>query len=63
MTVLAFERMPDFFNELNSSKKFAVDSARADSLAKGYAQFRGAMSAQRMNIYTYPGSKQGSCGT
>jgi hypothetical protein len=63
VTVLAFERMPDFFNELNSSKKFAVDSARADSLAKGYAQFRGAMSAQRMNIYTYPGSKQGSCGT
>jgi Caspase domain/Domain of unknown function (DUF4384) len=62
VTVLAFNKMPDFFEGLNSSAKFPVDGARADSLAKGYAQFRGAVSAQRLNIYTYPGNKKGSCG-
>jgi hypothetical protein len=62
VTVLAFGQLPDFFAALNSTQKFGPDSARAEKIAKGYAQFRGAVSAQRINIYTYPATKKTSCG-
>jgi hypothetical protein len=62
VTVLAFGQLPDFFAALNSTQKFGPDSARAERIARGYTQFRGAVSAQRINIYTYPANKKASCG-
>jgi hypothetical protein len=62
VTVLAFGQRPDFFTVLNSTEKFGPDSARAERIARGYAQFRGTVSAQRINVYTYQGTGKASCG-
>jgi hypothetical protein len=62
VAVLAFERMPAFFSELNDSQRFDTHSARAASLARGLAEAaHGGMSAQHIAVYTYPGRAGAFC--
>ena len=62
VAVLAFERMPSFFGELNDSQRFDTHSARAASLARGLAEAaHGGMSAQHIAVYTYPGRAGAFC--
>jgi hypothetical protein len=63
VTVLGFEKQPGFFVELTGAQRFATDSARADSLAKGLAGAVGAVSVQKITVNTYPGKSNSFCGS
>jgi hypothetical protein len=62
VAVLAFERLPRFFAEQNSAQPFAIDSARAEALARGLEQITGRVDVQQMDVHTYAGDGKGSCG-
>jgi hypothetical protein len=62
VAVLAFERMPEFFQQLTDAQRFDTHSARAASLARGLVSAAGsAMSVQQMAVYTYPGRTGAFC--
>ena len=63
VTVLGFEKQPGFFADLTGAQRFATDSPRADSLAKGLASATGAISVQKITVNTYPGTSNGFCGS
>jgi len=63
VTVLGFEKQPGFFVDLTGAQRFATDSPRADSLAKGLAGATGAISVQKITINTYPGKVNSFCGS
>ena len=63
VTVLGFEKQPGFFVELTGAQRFATDSPRADSLAKGLASITGAVSVQKITVNTYPGKSNSFCGS
>jgi hypothetical protein len=63
VTVLGFEKQPGFFADLTGAQRFATDSARADSLAKGLASATGAISVQKITVNTYPGKSNSFCGS
>jgi hypothetical protein len=63
VTVLGFEKQPGFFVDLTGAQRFATDSPRADSLAKGLASATGAISVQKITVNTYPGTSNGFCGS
>lgn len=63
VTVLGFEKQPGFFADLTGAQRFATDSARADSLAKGLAGATGAISVQKITVNTYPGKSNSFCGS
>jgi hypothetical protein len=61
VTVLGFEKQPGFFVDLTGAQRFATDSPRADSLAKGLAGAAGAVSVQKITVNTYPGTGNSFC--
>ena len=61
VTVMAFDKQPGFFVELTGAQRFAADSGRADSLAKGLAAVNGGLSVQQISVNTYPGNGHDSC--
>jgi Caspase domain/Domain of unknown function (DUF4384) len=63
VAVLAFERLPAFFGELNGAERFAADSGRAAAIAQGIAQAGGAIGLQQITVRTYAGSSGGLCGS
>jgi hypothetical protein len=63
VAVIAFERMPAFFADLNGVTPFATDSARADALAKGLASAAGAIAVQQITVHTYPATGKVFCGS
>jgi hypothetical protein len=63
VTVLGFEKQPGFFVDLTGAQRFATDSPRADSLAKGLAGAAGAVSVQKITVNTYPGTSNKFCGS
>jgi hypothetical protein len=63
VAVLAFERQPAFFDDLNSAERFAHDGSRAAALAKGLASHAGAVSVQQITVRTYAGSGAALCGS
>jgi hypothetical protein len=62
VTVLAFEKLPDFFSALNGADAFAADSTFADQLAKGFARAAGPISVRQMNVNIYAGDGKATCG-
>jgi Caspase domain/Domain of unknown function (DUF4384) len=63
VTVLGFEKQPGFFADLTGAQRFATDSPRADSLAKGLASATGVISVQKITVNTYPGKSNSFCGS
>ena len=63
VAVLAFERLPGAFAEMNDAQRFSADSVRALSLARGLAGTSGAVSVQQIVVHTYPGSGGRFCGS
>jgi len=63
VAVLAFQKMPAFFADLNGSDTFAADDKRADAIAKGLAAAAGAVSVQQITIHTYAATGIGLCGS
>jgi len=61
VTVLGFEKQPAFFVDLTGAQRFAIDSPRADVLAKGLASAAGAVSVQKITVNTYPGTGNSFC--
>jgi hypothetical protein len=61
VTVLAFERLPDFFTDLTGVQRFAADGGRAEALAKGLANASGALSVQQITVRTYPAAGKVFC--
>jgi hypothetical protein len=58
---LAFEKPPEFFNELSGAERFAADSPLAAAIGKGLAHPSGAMSIKQVTVNTYPSSHNVSC--
>ncbi len=63
VAVLAFEKLPGFFDELTGAKRFSADSPRAAALASGLASATGAIGVQQITVNTYPGSGGPFCGS
>jgi hypothetical protein len=61
VTILAFEQPQEFLAAMNGAEPFATTSVRADALARGLAHISGAVSAQQINVNTYPGNGKQSC--
>jgi hypothetical protein len=61
VTVMAFEKQPAFFADLTGAQRFAADSGRAESLSRGLAAVKGALSVQQITVNTYPGNGHDSC--
>jgi hypothetical protein len=61
VAVLAFERRPAFFADLNGAQRFDADSSRATALARGLASVAGSVSVQRITVKTYPGREAPFC--
>ena len=62
VAILAFEKQPDFFADLNSATPFGPADARADRLARGLAAAPGSVSVQELAVRTEPGATT-SCGS
>jgi hypothetical protein len=63
VAVLAFERQPGFFSDLNGVQPFAAEDARAQALAKGLAGVSGGVGVQQIAVHTYPVTGKAPCGT
>ena len=63
VAVMAFERLPDFFADLTGVQRFAADSSRAETLAKGLANAGGALGVQQITVRTYPAAGKVFCGS
>jgi len=61
VAVLAFERRPAFFDDLNGAQRFDADSSRAVALTRGLASVAGSVSVQRISVKTYPGNGAALC--
>jgi hypothetical protein len=61
VTVLAFERMPEFFAELTGAQRFDTADGRAERLARGLGSEAGAVSARELSVHTYAGSSGLRC--
>lgn len=61
VTVLAFEKQPEFFASLAGADKFSADSPRAAALSKGLAAVSGKVSVHQVSVSTYPASTNVSC--
>jgi hypothetical protein len=61
VTVLAFEKQPEFFASLAGAEKFSYDSARAQALSKGLAGISGELSIHQVSVNTYPATASVSC--
>ena len=62
VTVLAFEQAPNFLVELTGAQRFETTSGRAEFLAKGLSQTKGAVGVQQIDVHTYPAKGKSSCG-
>jgi Caspase domain/Domain of unknown function (DUF4384) len=63
VAVLAFERQPSFFADLNGVQPFAAEDGRAQAIAKGLAGASGGVGVQQIAVHTYPATGKVSCGT
>ncbi|HEY2684422.1 MAG TPA: caspase family protein [Steroidobacteraceae bacterium] len=61
VTVLAFEKQPEFFAALTGADKFSYDSTRAQALSKGLANIGGELSIHQVSVNTYPATTNISC--
>ena len=62
VAVLAFERQPAFFSELDTAERFTAGGSRAAALAKGLSAASGPLSIQQLTVHTYAGDGAGLCG-